>query len=111
MAGIIKGSINLSTIPKDKIIEGKKGKYLPITITVNDETDNYGQQGPIIISQTKEERESKEAKTYLGNVQVVWTNGTFPEPAPRDGQNNNSKPASRPQSNPVNSLQADDLPF
>ncbi|MCP4326361.1 MAG: hypothetical protein GY787_31900 [Alteromonadales bacterium] len=29
MAGIIKGSINLSEIPKDKIIEGKKGKYLP----------------------------------------------------------------------------------
>ena len=25
MAGIIKGSINLSEIPKDKIIEGKKG--------------------------------------------------------------------------------------
>jgi hypothetical protein len=111
MAGIIKGSINLSTIPKDKIIEGKKGKYLPITITVNDETDNYGQQGPIIVSQTKEERESKEAKTYLGNVQVVWTNGTFPEPAPRDGQNNNPNPASKSQPNPVNSLQADDLPF
>ena len=35
MAGIIKASINLSAIPKDKIIEGKKGKYLPITITVN----------------------------------------------------------------------------
>ena len=36
MAGIIKTSINLSAIPKDKIIAGKKGKYLPITITVND---------------------------------------------------------------------------
>ena len=36
MAGIIKTSINLTSIPKDKIIEGKKGKYLPITITVND---------------------------------------------------------------------------
>ena len=30
MAGIIKGSINLNNIPKDKIIVGKKGKYLPI---------------------------------------------------------------------------------
>ena len=29
MAGIIKTSINLSAIPKDKIIHGKKGKYLP----------------------------------------------------------------------------------
>ena len=37
MAGIIKTSINLTKIPKDKIIDGAKGKYLPITITVNDD--------------------------------------------------------------------------
>jgi len=30
MASIIKASINLNEIPKDKIIIGKKGKYLPI---------------------------------------------------------------------------------
>jgi len=34
MASIIKTSINLSEIPKDKIYVGKKGKYLPITITL-----------------------------------------------------------------------------
>ena len=84
MAGIIKTSINLSAIPKDKIIAGKKGKYLPITVTVNDEPDQFGNQGPVIVDQTKEEREAKVAKTYLGNCKVVWTNGTFPEPN-RDG--------------------------
>ena len=49
MAGIIKTSINLSNIPKDKIITGKKGKYLPITVTVNDEPDQFGNQGPVIV--------------------------------------------------------------
>jgi hypothetical protein len=39
MASIIKTSINLNDIPKDKIYVGKKGKYLPITITLNDEPD------------------------------------------------------------------------
>ena len=39
MASIIKASINLNEIPKDKIYVGKKGKYLPITITINDEVD------------------------------------------------------------------------
>ena len=82
MAGIIKTSINLNMIPKDKIIQGKKGKYLPITVTVNDEPDQFGNQGPVIVDQTKEEREAKAAKTYLGNCKVVWTNGTFPEPIP-----------------------------
>ena len=75
MASIIKTSINLNEIPKDKIIVGKKGKYLPISITLNDELDQFGNQGPVIVSQSKEEREAKQAKTYLGNVKLVWTNG------------------------------------
>jgi len=104
MAGIIKTSINLSAIPKDKIIEGKKGKYLPITITVNDEVDQFGNQGPVIVSQTKEEREAKVEKTYLGNAQVVWTNGQFPQPAPRDNQPN-------VQAAPTPAAVEDDLPF
>jgi len=103
MAGIIKTSINLSAIPKDKIIEGKKGKYLPITITINDEVDQFGNQGPVIVSQTKEERDGKVEKTYLGNAQVVWTNGTFPQPAPRNDQPLQVAGPSQPVEN--------DLPF
>lgn len=104
MAGIIKTSINLSQIPKDKIIAGKKGQYLPITITINDEIDQYGNQGPVIVSQSKEERDSKVEKVYLGNAQVAWTNGQFPSPPPRDGQ-----PAQ--QAAPQQAAPADDLPF
>ena len=80
MAGIIKANINLNNIPKDKIYKGKKGSYLPITITVNDEPDQFGNQGPVVVEKTKEERQAKAERTYLGNVKVVWTNGTFPEP-------------------------------
>ena len=75
MASIINSSINLSEIPKEKIINGKKGKYLPITITLNDEQDKFGNDGPIIVQQTKEERESKVEKKYLGNVKVVGVMG------------------------------------
>jgi hypothetical protein len=106
MAGIIKTSINLTNIPKDKIIEGKKGKYLPITITVNDEVDQFGNQGPVIVSQTKEERDAKTEKTYLGNAQVVWTNGQFPSPPPRDGQTPQAASAQAQSIAPAN-----DLPF
>ena len=53
MAGIINTSINLSMIPKDKVITGKKGKYLPITITVNNDVDAYGNHGPVAVAQTK----------------------------------------------------------
>ena len=101
MASIIKTSINLSEIPKDKIYVGKKGKYLPITITLNDEVDQFGNQGPVVVEQTKEERESKQAKTYLGNVKVVWTNGDNVAAAPRDNQ-----PAAAPEA-----VKPEDLPF
>lgn len=95
MASIIATSINLNAIPKDKIIIGKKGKYLPITITLNDELDQFGNQGPVSVQQTKEERDAKTAKTYLGNVKVVWTNGKFPEKIPFEqsqGQPQNVQP-------------------
>ena len=86
MASIVKASINLTAIPKDKIFKGKKGSYLPITITLNDELDQFGNQGPVVVEQTKEERDAKAPKTYLGNVKIVWTNGSNVEPAPRDNQ-------------------------
>ena len=85
MASIIATSINLNKIPKDKIVEGKKGKYLPITITLNDELDNYGNNGPVCVQQTKEERDAKMQKQYLGNVKVVWTNGENVTTAAREG--------------------------
>ena len=102
MASIIKTSINLNNIPKDKIFNGKKGKYLPITITINDELDQFGNQGPVVVEQTKEERDAKAPKTYLGNVKVVWSNGQNVDAAPRD---NNSAPA------PTSAAANDDLPF
>ena len=85
MASILKTSINLSEIPKDKIINGKKGKYLPITITLNDDLDQFGNQGPVCVDLGGRRIITKTAKTYLGNVKVVWTNGNNVEPAPRDG--------------------------
>ena len=102
MASIIKASINLTNVPKDKIINGRKGKYLPITITLNDDVDQFGNQGPVVVEQTKEERDTKVAKTYLGNCKVVWTNGDNVDVAPRDNQ---SAPA------PAPAAAEEDLPF
>ena len=102
MASIIKTSINLNNIPKDKIYNGKKGKYLPITITLNNEPDQFGKQGPVVVEQTKDEGDAKAPKTYLGNVKVVWTNGQNVDTAPRDDNQSAPAPAQAP---------AEDLPF
>lgn len=104
MASIIATSIDLTKIPKDKIIDGKKGKYLPITITLNDDVDQFGNNGPVVVQQTKEEREAKVDKVYLGNVKVVWTNGENVAAAPKDGGRAPAQAATAPVAEP-------DLPF
>ena len=104
MASIVNFSIDLTKIPKDKIIDGKKGKYLPITLTLNDEVDQFGNNGPVIVAQSKEEREAIVGKVYLGNATVAWTNGQNVEPAPREGQPQQRQAAPAP-------VEDIDLPF
>ena len=78
MALIIGASINLDKIDKTKIKVGKNGtgKYYDITIVLNDEPNQYGQDVSIKQSQTKEERAAKDKEVYLGNGKTVWTNET-----------------------------------
>lgn len=72
MGSLINASIDLTKIDKSKLVNGK---YLSLTISLNDKTDNYGNNVAVSVGQTKEERESKAPKTYLGNGKVVWTDG------------------------------------
>jgi hypothetical protein len=44
-----------------------------ITISVNEKVDNYGNNVSAWITQTKEERESKAPRTYVGNGKVVFS--------------------------------------
>lgn len=83
MATLISGSLNVSKTPKDKLIEGETGKFLPITIALNNEVDKYGNNASVWVSQTKEEREAKTPKIFLGNGKVVWTDGANVAVAPR----------------------------
>jgi len=76
MSALINVSIDVASLPKEKFVEGKNGKvYYNFTISVNDETNQYGQNVSVFDSQTKEEREVKKPKKYLGNGKVVWTDG------------------------------------
>jgi len=73
MAQLISASIDVTKISKDKLIKGDKGTYLNITIAINDEVDQFGNQAGIYESQTKEQREAKEKKNYLGNGKISWS--------------------------------------
>ena len=106
MASIVSANIDLTKINKSKIYEGKKGKYYPITIVLNDEPGQYGDSGYIMTEQTKDERDAKVQKEYLGNVKVVWTNDNNVGVAPREEQ-----AAPQAQAAPAAAAPVDDLPF
>jgi hypothetical protein len=73
MATILSASLNVAKIDQTKLIDGRTGKFLHVTITINDEVDKYGNNASIFESQSKEEREAKTPKNYLGNGKVIWT--------------------------------------
>ena len=76
MAAIISASIDVSKLPKEKFVKGKKGVWYNFTISVNDDS-KYGNNVSLTDKQTKEEREAGKPKDYLGNGKVVWTNGSI----------------------------------
>ena len=78
MSALLNVSIRVDSLPKEKFVQGKDGKvFYNFTISINDESNQWGQNVSLTDSQTKEEREAKKPKTYLGNGNVIWTNGTI----------------------------------
>ena len=96
MASIITASIDVTKIPKDKLVDGKKGKYLNIDIIINDES-KFGNNTAVTVRQSKEERDAEQPKTYLGNGRVVWT----------DGKVSLAESDEEPKSNPADDLYGD----
>jgi hypothetical protein len=78
MSALINVSLRVDKLPKEKFVQGKDGAvYYNFTVSVNDESNQWGQNVSLTDSQTKEEREAKKPKSYLGNGNVVWTNGSI----------------------------------
>lgn len=99
MAGLVNISLDLSKIDKTKI---KDSKYLNAIIAIGDDTNQYGQNASVYISQTKEERDAKANRVYFGNGKVVWNDGKIVN-AERVDQVTNA------EQNPVREKAANDI--
>ena len=78
MGALINLSLRVDQLPKEKFVAGKEGKvYYNFTINVNDDANQFGQNVSAFDSQTKEERDVKKPKNYIGNGNVVWTDGNI----------------------------------
>jgi len=78
MSALLNVSLRVDKLPREKFVMGKDGAvYLNFTVAINDEANQFGQNVSAYDSQTKEERDAKKAKNYLGNGNVVWTDGNI----------------------------------
>ena len=78
MSATITFNLNLSKLDKSKIVQGKKGSYYPLTVFVNDNTDQYGYNVNVATGLTKEEREAGVKSDYVSNGgKVIKTNGAI----------------------------------
>jgi len=92
MSKLIAIKIDVTKIDKERLYQGKKGSYLDATVFLNDEEGQYGDNGMITQSVSKEEREAGVKGAILGNVKIL---GEFGD--------NKSAPAA--------SAVSDDIPF
>ena len=56
-------------------IKQEDGSYKNYTLSLNDETNGYGQNVSVWESQSKEQQTAKEQRNFVGNGKVVWTDG------------------------------------
>jgi len=71
MSKTIALKIDVSKIDKSRLFQGKKGTYLDAVLFLKDDDDEYGNNGMIVQSVTKEERESGTRGAILGNSKQI----------------------------------------
>ncbi len=95
-------NICVSDLPKDKIITGRNGKeYINLVLDERREVSQFGETHTITLSQSKEEREAKATKVFVGGgKEYVFERREQPQPQAQP------QPARQSGSSDV-----DDLPF
>ena len=97
-------SLNSAFIKTEKlkeilhILEQKEAKGLELTISISDTGNDYGQNVSVYVSQTKEQRDAKKPKFYVGNGKTFWTDGKIVIPQ-------------KMETNEAGITQTDDCPF
>lgn len=89
---------------------GEKG--ISIDFSINNDTNAYGQNVTAYVSQTKEQREAKATRFYVGNGKCFWTDGSINIAAKKE-EVHTAEVISEPFPTATNASNVthDDLPF
>lgn len=68
---IVTLKIDVTKISKERLYKGKKGTYLDAVVFLDPQADQYGNNGMITESVSKEEREAGTKGAILGNAKII----------------------------------------
>lgn len=98
---IISARIDVTKIDKSRLYKGDKGTYLDVIITTKDQPDQYGNNGMVAQSVSKEERVAGTKGAILGNIKIISGGGSQQQAAPVQQQHQQRQ----------QQQQDDDIPF
>ena len=113
MSQILTLKLDVTKIHKDAIYVGEKGKYITVSVFVNDEKDDYGNHGMIRQDLGKERREAGEKGPILGNVTRIYNQDSKPRQPQAPAMNEQARQAQRPAPRQERAYddRADEIPF
>ena len=90
--------IDVTKINKDRLFQGAKGTYLDATVFINlSEKSEYGDNGVIAESVSKEERDSGIKGPILGNASIFWDSNAEQQPPQQQQQPQQQQEYQSPQ--------------
>ena len=82
--------------------QGKEGEGVKLTISLSDQTNNFGQNVSVYVAQSKDQRDAKTPLFYVANGKTFWSKGETPCP---------QREEPKQESKPVTSGNENDLPY
>lgn len=76
---VLVARIDIKKIDMAKVYKGKKGDYVDLILIMREEEDQYGNDGFVAQSVTKEEREQGVRGNIIGNVRYINTDKKIDE--------------------------------
>jgi len=108
MSKLIAIKIDVTKIDEERLFQGAKGRYMDAVVFVNDEEGQYGDNGMITQSVSKDEREAGVKGNILGNVKIL---GTFDDKPQAQTSNHQQAGHPMPQGAATAAADGDDIPF
>ena len=108
MSKLLAIKIDVNKIDEERLFQGAKGRYLDAVVFVNDEEGQYGDNGMITQSVSKDEREAGVKGNILGNVKIL---GTFDDKPQAQAGSHQQAGHPMPQGAATAAADGDDIPF